>query len=155
MGYCDTIIITVENEGATMKGIYKKANSEEWLFPKDAFILSETDEHGIITYANDVFCEIAGYKLDELLGEPHNIVRHPDMPRIAFKGLWDDIQTKGFWTGIVKNLRKDRGYYWVHATVLKKVDSKGNISYLSIRTVPNAESVKSCIPLYADLKSKE
>ncbi len=138
-----------------MNEIYKKENSEEWMFPQGVFILSETDEHGIITYANDVFCEIAGYTLDELIGEPHNIVRHPDMPRIAFKGLWDDIQTKGFWTGIVKNLRKDRAYYWVYATVLKRVDSKGEISYLSIRTVPKRQDVEVCTKLYAELKSKE
>jgi len=101
------------------------------------------------------FCEIAGYTLDELIGEPHNIVRHPDMPRIAFKGLWDDIQTKGFWTGIVKNLRKDRSCYWVYATALKRVNAKGEVSYLSIRTVPNRSDVEACIPLYAELKSKE
>ncbi len=138
-----------------MNGIYKKENSEEWMFPQDAFILSETDEHGIITYANDIFCEIAGYTLEELIGEPHNIVRHPDMPRIAFKSLWNDIQTKGFWTGIVKNLRRDRGCYWVYATVLKRVDSKGRVSYLSIRTVPKRQDVETCIALYAELKSKE
>ena len=138
-----------------MQGIHKKEGTDEWVFPKDAFILSETDEFGIITYANEIFCEIAGYTLDELIGEPHNIVRHPDMPRIAFKGLWDDIQTKGFWTGIVKNLRKDRSCYWVYATALKRVNAKGEVSYLSIRTVPNRSDVEACIPLYAELKSKE
>ena len=138
-----------------MNGIYKDTNSDEWYFPNASYILSETDENGIITYANDVFCEIAGYKIEELIGQPHNIVRHPEMPKIAFKGLWDDIQTKGFWTGIVKNLRKDRACYWVHATVLRRVDSKGNISYLSIRVVPSRQDVEACIPLYADLKSKE
>ena len=138
-----------------MTGIHKKEGTDEWAFPNDVFILSETDEYGVITYANDVFCEIAGYKIDELIGEPHNIVRHPDMPRIAFKGLWDDIQTKGFWTGIVKNLRKDRACYWVYATVLKRIDEKGKVSYLSIRTVPNRQDVEACIPLYNELKSKE
>ena len=77
------------------------------------------------------------------------------MPRIAFKGLWDDIQTKGFWTGIVKNLRKDRGSYWVHATVLKKVNSNGDVTYLSIRRVPDRKSVEACINLYAELRSAE
>ena len=138
-----------------MTGIYKDENSDEWYLPQDKYILSETDSKGFIIYANDVFCEIAGYTIDELIGEPHNIVRHPDMPRIAFKGLWDDIQTKGFWTGIVKNLRKDRSSYWVHATALKRVNAKGEISYLSIRTVPNRQDIEACIPLYAELKSKE
>ena len=118
-----------------MLGIYKDKNSEEWFFPQDSYILSETDAKGFILYANELFYEIAGYTSDELEGEPHNIIRHPDMPRIAFKGLWDDIQSKGFWSGVVKNLRKDGGYYWVHATVLKRVGSDGRVTYLSIRRV--------------------
>ena len=138
-----------------MKGIYKRENSDEWVFPKDVFILSETDEHGIITYANDVFCEIAGYTLEELIGEPHNIVRHPDMPRIAFQGLWDDIRSKGFWTGIVKNQRKDKACYWVYATALRRVDAKGVVSYLSIRSVPKRKEIEACTTLYAELKAKE
>ncbi len=138
-----------------MSRVYKDNVSDEWYFPSDGYILSETDANGIIIYANELFCEMAGYTLDELIGEPHNIVRHPDMPRIAFKGLWDDVQSKGFWTGIVKNIRKDRGYYWVHATALRRVHSDGSVTYLSVRRVPNREEVSSCITLYAELKSQE
>lgn len=138
-----------------MSGVYKDDKTEEWYFPADKYILSETDSKGMILYANDIFYEIAGYTPHELEGEPHNIVRHPDMPRIAFKGLWDDIQTKGFWTGVVKNLRKDRGYYWVYATVLRKTNPNGEVTYLSIRRVPDRNSVEACIKLYAELKSKE
>jgi len=135
--------------------ITKDAQSDEWYFSSNDYILSETDEKGLIIYANDIFCEIAGYKLEELLGEPHNIVRHQDMPRIAFKGLWDDIQAKGFWTGVVKNIRKDGGFYWVHATALRRVHSDGKITYLSVRRVPDRATVESCIALYAELKSAE
>jgi len=138
-----------------MSKIHKSAVSEEWFFDKDSYILSETDEHGIIIYANEIFCELAGYTLEELIGQPHNIIRHYDMPRVAFKSLWDDIKAKGFWTGIVKNLRKDRGYYWVHATVLRRVKSNGEITYLSVRRVPDKKDVEACTSLYADLKSKE
>ena len=138
-----------------MSKIYKSDSTDEWFFPTNSYILSETNENGIILYANETFCQLAGYKIQELIGEPHNIVRHPDMPRIAFKGLWDDIQTKGFWTGIVKNIRKDRGYYWVHATALRKVHSDGRVTYLSIRRVPKRSEVESCISLYHELKSKE
>lgn len=138
-----------------MSKIYKSDKDDEWFFGHDQYILSETDDKGMIIYANDTFCELAGYKLSELLGQPHNIVRHQDMPRIAFKGLWDDIQTKGFWTGIVKNSRKDGGHYWVYATALRKVDHSGNVTYLSIRRVPDRSDVEACIPLYAELKSKE
>ena len=74
-----------------MSGIYKDKDSDEWFFPDDTYILSETDSKGFILYANEVFYEIAGYVPDELDGEPHNIIRHADMPRIAFKGLWDDV----------------------------------------------------------------
>ena len=138
-----------------MSGIYKDKNSNEWFFPSDSYILSETDSKGIILYANEIFYDIAGYVPDELLGEPHNVIRHPDMPRIAFKGLWDDIQSKGFWTGIVKNLRKDGGYYWVHATVLRKVNTNGEVTYLSIRRVPDRKDVEACTTLYAELKRDE
>ena len=136
-------------------GITKDSTTHEWYFTSDQYILSETDDKGIIVYANDTFCEIAGYKLDELIGEPHNIVRHQDMPRIAFKGLWDDIQSKGFWTGIVKNSRKDGDFYWVHATVLRRIHSDGRATYLSVRRVPDKASVDACITLYAELKAGE
>jgi len=136
-------------------GITKDSITEEWYFSSDQYILSETDDKGIIIYANDTFCEIAGYNIEELIGEPHNIVRHPDMPRIAFKGLWDDIQSKGFWTGIVKNLRKDGGFYWVHATVLRMIHSDGKTTYLSVRRVPDRSAVDSCISLYTELKASE
>ncbi len=138
-----------------MSGVRKSEDSQEWFFSEDEYILSETDSKGIILYANDIFCEIAGYSLDELLGEPHNIVRHPDMPRIAFKGLWGDIKEKGFWTGVVKNLRKDGGYYWVYATVLRKVHSDGDVTYLSIRRAAERKDVEACTTLYAELKSSE
>ena len=137
-----------------MSKVYKDPVSDEWYYPQDGYILSETDEHGVIIYANELFCEIAGYELDELLGQPHNIIRHPDMPKIAFKQLWDDIQTKGFWSGFVKNLRKDGGYYWVYATVLRRiVNSK--VQYLSIRVKPSRSDVESHAKLYRELKSEE
>ncbi|MDQ1298591.1 MAG: hypothetical protein QG558_1130 [Campylobacterota bacterium] len=138
-----------------MADIYKAATSDEWFYPADGYILSETDDKGIILYANELFCEIAGYTQNELIGEPHNIVRHNDMPRIAFKGLWDDLQTKGFWTGFVKNRRKDNGYYWVYATALRKVHEDGHITYLSIRVAPNRNDVAACETLYAQLREQE
>ena len=137
-----------------MLDVYKDSVTDEWYYPQNSFILSETDEHGNILYANNLFCEIAGYTQEELIGEPHNIVRHPDMPKIAFKGLWDDIQSKGFWSGYVKNLRKDGGYYWVYATVLKRiVNSK--VQYLSVRVTPPRSEVEACTKLYAELKAQE
>jgi aerotaxis receptor len=138
-----------------MADVYKDAKSDEWFYPADRYILSETDDKGIILYANELFYEVAGYEPYELIGEPHNIVRHNDMPRVAFKGLWDDLQSKGFWTGFVKNRRKDNGYYWVYATALRKVHQDGSVTYLSIRVAPNRNDVAECETLYAQLRALE
>ena len=109
---------------------------------EDRSIISRTDLNGIITFANKAFCMLSGYEKNELLGKPHSIIRHPDMPRAAFKSLWDDVQSKGFWTGYVKNARKGGGFYWVYATVLKSVDKNGNTKYVSIRVKPSREDIK-------------
>src|SRR5574344_1826453 len=79
----------------------------ETFVPNDELIVSRTDLEGNITYANETFADISGYSIDELIGKPHNIVRHPDMPKSVFKELWEDLQIKGFWSGFVKNIRKD------------------------------------------------
>ncbi len=117
----------------------------------DLYLLSETDEKGIVTYASKSFLRVANMTEDELLGQPHNVVRHPDMPRAAFKMLWDDVQSKGFWTGFVKNARKGGGFYWVYATVLRSVDKNGNVKYVSIRVKPSREDIKKSEELYATL----
>ena len=138
-----------------MSEVYQDKGTQEWYFSENSYILSETDSKGFILYANEIFYEIAGYTPTELEGEPHNIIRHPDMPRIAFKGLWDDIQSKGFWTGIVKNKRKDQGFYWVHATAMRKTHSDGSVTYLSIRRVPDPADIQACTTLYRELREKE
>ena len=117
----------------------------------DLYLLSETDEKGTILYANDAFLKIANMREDELIGQPHNIVRHPEMPRTAFKSLWDDVQSKGFWTGYVKNSRKGGGHYWVFATVLRSMDKNGNTKYISIRVKPSREDIRKAQELYATL----
>ena len=117
----------------------------------DLYLLSETDEKGIVEYASDSFLKIANMTRDDLIGQPHNVVRHPDMPRAAFKSLWDDVQSKGFWTGYVKNARKGGGHYWVYATVLRSVDKSENTKYVSIRIKPSREDIKKALELYATL----
>ena len=117
----------------------------------DLYLLSETDDKGIVQYASDSFYKIANMKESDLVGQPHNVVRHPDMPRAAFKSLWDDVQNKGFWTGFVKNARKGGGFYWVHATVLRSVDKNGNTKYVSIRVKPSREDIKKAQELYLTL----
>jgi PAS domain S-box-containing protein len=117
----------------------------------DLYLLSETDEKGMVVYASDSFLKIANMTNEDLLGQPHNVVRHPDMPRAAFKSLWKDVQSKGFWTGYVKNSRKGGGFYWVYATVLRSVDKNGNTKYVSIRVKPSREDIKNAEALYAKL----
>jgi aerotaxis receptor len=110
-------------------------------FSRDYFILSETDAKGIIQYANDNFYKISGYRKDDVIHQPQNIVRHPDMPRALFKDLWKSIGRKGYWQGYIKNLRKDGKYYWVHASILKTKSTSGKVSYLSTAiSVPKTET---------------
>ncbi len=97
-------------------------------------IISTTDLKGIITSASEAFCKISGYTMYELVGKPHSIVRHIDMPNSAFKDMWDTIQNGKVWKGNVKNLKKDGGFYWVYAVIEPIFDSYGNInSYIAIR----------------------
>lgn len=139
-----------------MQGVYKDESTGEWFYPRDKFILSETDAKGIITYANETFCAVAGYTKEELIGQPHNIVRHPDMPRAAFADLWDKAPRLGFWSGYVKNLSKDGGYYWVYAMVLRRINMQtGEKSYLSVREVPSREKIAQLSKVYAEMKSAE
>jgi len=120
-----------------------------------SFLVSETDEKGIITFANDDFCEIAGYDLNELLGQPHNIVRHPDMPKAAFKDLWDTIKQGKTWTGYVKNSTKNGDYYWVYATVYPIELLNGKQGYMSCRRKPSQEEIDEHEELYKKLIAEE
>ena len=113
-------------------------NNSEFLIetevPEGEEIISRTDLSGVITYANDLFCEISGYTSDDLIGKPHSVVRHPDMPKSVFKELWETIQNKNQWTGVVKNLRKDGGFYWVKAIVSGVYKNGELVEYKSLRS---------------------
>ncbi|MBN2824453.1 MAG: PAS domain-containing protein [Campylobacterales bacterium] len=106
----------------------------ETIVPSDELIVSRTNLSGKITYANDTFALISGYSVEELVGEPHNIVRHPDMPSSVFEEMWAKLQKGQKWSGFVKNLRKDTGYYWVHATISGVYKDDRLVEYKSIRT---------------------
>ena len=127
----------------------------ETVLDEYAFLVSETDAKGIITFANDDFCKIAGYDLDDLIGKPHNIVRHSDMPKAAFKSLWDTVQSGQTWTGYVKNATKDGGYYWVYATVYPFESCDGSKGYLSCRRKPSKQEIAEHEALYRQWKSQE
>lgn len=137
------------NNGISTEGLTFLEDGE--VLYNDLYLLSETDDKGIVEYASDSFLKISNMRAEDLLGQPHSVVRHPEMPRAAFKSLWDSVQNKGFWTGYVKNSRKGGGFYWVYATVLKSVDKNGNTKYVSIRVKPSREDIKAAEALYATL----
>ena len=126
--------------------------SKEVILDEYAFLVSETDEKGVITFASDHFCEIAGYHVDELIGKPHNIVRHPDMPKQAFKDLWDTVKSGKIWTGYVKNATKNGDFYWVFATVYPTITTEGSKGYLSCRRKATRKEIERAENLYKTLK---
>ena len=128
---------------------------EEFKF-SEGLIVTSTDLKGIITYANRKFCEIAGYTKSELTGKNHNIVRHPDMPKAAFKELWDTIQAGKEWTGVVKNLRKDGKYYWVFSYISPIFNNAGEIiGYTAARRPASENEIRECTPLYREMLKEE
>ncbi len=119
-------------------------------------IISKTDLKGIITFVNSAFCKLAGYDKSELVGKPHNLVRHPDMPKAAFKKLWETIEKNEQWRGFVKNLRKDGKYYWVEATIQPMFDENGNkVGYISARKPVSEKDKEKYEKLYKELTQKE
>ena len=120
-------------------------------FPDGRLIVSRTDPAGIITHVNQSFVDMAGYSEEELIGTPHYILRHPDMPPAAFKGLWETIEAGNRWQGYVKNLRKDGGYYWVYATVIPNIRNNQVVGYTSVRRKPSRKKVEECEALYPTL----
>ena len=121
-------------------------------FSTSDILLSTTDLNSHINYANKKFCDISGYSLDEMIGKPHNIVRHMDMPKAAFTNLWQFIQKGDSWMGPVKNKCKDGGYYWVNAFVTPIKDDLGNIQeFQSVRTCPEDSVIKRAEDVYAKL----
>jgi len=123
--------------------------------PENELIVSRTNLSGKITYANETFAHISGYTVQELVGQPHNIVRHPDMPHSVFKEMWETLGREQIWRGYVKNLRKDGGYYWVYAEVSGVYKDGHLIEYKSMRS-PIEKSLKETMQqTYDTLKNKE
>lgn len=121
----------------------------EYTLKDTDFLVSQTDATGKILFANDDFCKIAGYTLEELIGKPHSIVRHPDMPKAAFRDLWETVKQGKIWTGYVKNATKNGGYYWVFATVYPNIACGGGESgYMSCRRKASAKEIAAAEQLY-------
>lgn len=123
--------------------------------PENKLIISRTDLRGVITYVNDTFAEISGYKPEELIGKPHNIIRHPDMPKSVFKDLWDSLKQGKVWKGYIKNLRKDKGYYWVHAEMSGVYKNGKLVEYKSMRAPVSREKKIEMQNLYDKMREEE
>ncbi|WP_353192854.1 methyl-accepting chemotaxis protein [Pandoraea pnomenusa] len=125
----------------------------EFVIGEHQYLISRTDLKGRITYANPAFVEVSGYTREELLGAPHNIVRHPDMPPEAFGDLWDTIKRGDTWTGLVKNRRKNGDFYWVLATVTPTLDNGAVVGYTSVRVRPAAGATSQAEAIYARFRN--
>lgn len=128
-------------------------NNSETEVPEGVYIYSRTDATGIIVDANQAFADISGFSLDELVGQNHNMVRHPDMPPEAFADMWSSLKRNRPWRGLVKNRRKDGGFYWVVATV-NLVRENGRVAgYQSVRTKATREQIRSASEAYASIRA--
>lgn len=131
-------------------------STRERIMREGDFIVSKTNPRGIITYCNPIFIEFSGYEEEELLGAQHNIVRHPDMPRAAFKLAWDTIQAGKEFFGYVKNMSKDGGYYWVFTHITPDFSPGGTIvGYTSVRRCPGRAAVEKIDPVYRQMLAAE
>ncbi|MFT3859010.1 MAG: methyl-accepting chemotaxis protein [Aquabacterium sp.] len=119
--------------------------------PDDVTLMSTTDPQGRIDYANDAFISASGFTAEDLQGQPHNVVRHPDMPPQAFADMWRTLQQGEPWTALVKNRRKNGDHYWVRANAMPVVRDGALSGYMSVRTKPTADEVASAAALYADV----
>ncbi len=132
-------------------------NKEEIVLENNRYLVSETDANGLITYCNDYFTQISGYNREELIGHQHNIIRHPDMPRVIFKLLWERIQSGKNINAVVKNLAKDGKFYWIFTEFKTRLDLDTNsvIGYTAHRKTISHDAVEVISELYSKLKKIE
>ena len=130
---------------------------EEIILDPKRYLVSETDEKGIITYVNDYFMEVSGYSKEELIGQPHSILRHPDMPKVIFKLLWETIQAGHNINAVIKNLAKDGRYYWIFTEfeIRKDTDSGKIIGYHASRKAVSKHIVEVISEIYGKLLKME
>ena len=119
-------------------------------------MITETDTAGVITYANRKFRELTGYTKEELIGSPHSINRHPDMPKVAFEGMWQTIKGGNYWEGLVKNMTSEGKYYLVEVWIKPKFDENNKIvGYIAGRKIPDRDRMNAALELYKEMKAAE
>ena len=128
-----------------------QVKDNEMLLDETSLLVSETDAREVIVYADETFVKYSEYSLEELIGKNHNIIRHPDMPKEAFKELWTNVKSGKVWQGFVKNRTKSGKFYWVYATVFPL----GKDHYLSVRKMASREEIVRYESLYREMKAKE
>ena len=128
-----------------------QVKDNEMLLDETSLLVSETDARGVIVYADETFVKYSEYSLEELIGKNHNIIRHPDMPKEAFKELWTNVKSGKVWQGFVKNRTKNGKFFWVYATVFPF----GKDHYLSVRKMASREEVAKYEALYQQMKAQE
>ncbi|MGY1686803.1 PAS domain-containing protein [Geodermatophilus sp. SYSU D00804] len=133
-----------------------RPTGEERTFAAEELIVSKTDLRGVITYANDVFLRVGAYTLDEVIGQPHNLIRHPDMPRAVFTLLWDTLAARQELFAYIDNLAADGAHYWVLAHVTPSYGADGSVvGYHSNRRRPSRRAVDRVRPIYERLLAEE
>lgn len=126
----------------------------EYLLPEGTTLVSATDLKSRITYCNPAFAEVSGFARDELIGQPHNLIRHPDMPAEAFRDMWRTLESGEPWTGVVKNRRKNGDHYWVRANVTPVLEQGRVVGYMSVRTCPSRSEVQAAEALYGRMRQE-
>ena len=127
---------------------------QEFDYSAEHMLVSVTNTQGLIVHCNQAFVAVSGYTYDELIGQNHNIVRHPDMPEAAYKDLWQTIQGGSPWSGLVKNRRKNGDFYWVHANITPILVDGRPQGYMSVRTKPDRQQIQAAADLYAKIKAE-
>ena len=127
----------------------------EFVIPEGVTLVSTTDLQSRITYCNPAFVAVSGFEREELLGQPHNIVRHPDMPAEAFRDMWATLASGSPWSALVKNRRKNGDHYWVEANATPVLENGQTVGYMSVRTVPTREQVQQAEALYARMRAEQ
>lgn len=135
----------------TNKEIVRSQPIDEEVYFDAGVMITETDIEGIITYANNKFIDMTGFSKEELIGSPHSINRHPDMPKGVFRGMWKTISSRKTWQGYMKNLRKDGRYYWVLVYIQPKIDENNNlVGYAAGRKIASKVAVNEIEEEYAN-----
>ncbi|WP_112480050.1 PAS domain-containing protein [Vibrio variabilis] len=130
-------------------------NDLEYLLQENEILVSTTDMSGTITSVDDNFVRVSGFTREELIGSPHNIVRHPDMPKELFEDLWREIKAGNCWSGLIKNKRKNGGFFWVKSDITPLYKDGTQLGYMSIRSIPDKAALDKVKTQYAKFKEGE